>query len=105
MSTDTVPQHAPTRTDVCAWAARRMEEFALGIPERRTEEELAEALIEEEIHLGRAMSQREVSAFALGFFSPSYDAAGGLAAGLDGGLAQARVVGRGLPIKDDGEEA
>lgn len=86
----------PFGGDVCAWAARRMEEAALGIRERRTEEELVEALIEEEERLGRAMSGGEVRGFALGFFSPTYTMST-----FAEDLARARVVGAGLPIKDD----
>ncbi len=103
---DTVPHPGGAlllEDDPCAWAARRMAEAALGIPERRTEAELVEAIEEDERRQGRAMSPRERRCFALGFFSPSYDVVGCLVAGLDGGLAQARVVGRGLPIKDDRE--
>jgi hypothetical protein len=74
-----------------------MEEASRGIPERRTEAELVEALAEEEIRLGRAMSRREISGFALGFFAPSYTALSVFAEDL----ARAVPVGQGLPIKDD----
>jgi hypothetical protein len=77
--------------DVCAWVRRRMVEASLGIPERRTEAELVEDLAAEEERIGRELSAGERQAFALGYFSPSYTA----------GLAFARVVGQGLPIKDD----
>ncbi len=102
MSTDTVPHPAGAalllEDDPCAWIARRMAEASLGIPERRTEAELIEAIAEEEIFLGRAMTRRELSGFALGFFSPSYDVGGCFTEDL---LDRARVVGQGLPIKDD----
>lgn len=82
-----------------------MEEASLGITERRTEAELAEALIEEEIRLGRAMSRREVLGFSLGFLAPSYesDSAGAFREILE--RVPARVGGQGLPMKDDREPA
>jgi hypothetical protein len=60
--------------------------------------QLVEALIEEEIRLARVMSEGEIRRFALGFFTPSY---GGLP--TVEALGRARVVGQGLPIKDDQE--
>ena len=108
MSTDTVAQRAPTRDEApldlsscpCAWAERRIAEYEAGIRERRTVEELAEALAEEEERLGREMAPREAQAFALGFFSPGYDT-GLFAEMLTSSAGAARVVGHGLPIKDD----
>jgi hypothetical protein len=76
-----------------------MEEARRGIPERRTEAELVEALAEEEIRLGRPMTRREISGLALGFFAPSYTV--GSCASFARLLASARSVGQGLPIKDD----
>jgi hypothetical protein len=105
----TVPHPGGARLledDPCAWVARRMAEAALGIPERRTEAELVEAIEEDERRQGRAMSPGERRCFALGFFSPSYDLVGDCFTSEDllgRALAQARVVGQGLPIKDDGE--
>jgi hypothetical protein len=83
--------------DPCAWAARRMEEASLGIPERRTEAELVEALVEEEIRLGRAMSRREISGFALGFFT-AYSV-GTFREQLT--RVPVTAIYQGVPIKDD----
>ncbi len=106
MSTDTVPHPGGAllllEADLCAWIARRMAEARLGIPERRTEAELIEAIEEDEERQGRTMTPRERIGFALGFFSPSYDLGGCFPEDL---LDRAQVVGQGLPIKDDAGEA
>lgn len=79
MSTDTVAQRAQTRDELelascpCEWAQRRIAEYEAGIRERRTEEELVEAIALDEERLGRAMSSGEVRAFAVGFLLPGYE--------------------------------
>jgi uncharacterized Zn finger protein len=60
--------------DPFLWAGRRIEEAKLGLRERRTEGELAEAIAEEEDRRGYSMSHGERVAFAYGFFAPEYRA-------------------------------
>jgi len=104
VSNRSVAPPAPTCAELtecpCSWAERRIAEHEAGIRERRTVEELAEALAEEEERLGREMAPREAQAFALGFFSPGYET-DVFAEMLASSAGAARVVGRGLPIKDD----
>jgi hypothetical protein len=73
LSTDSVDPRT-LAGDPFAWAGRRIEEAKLGLRERRTEDELVEAIHQEEARRGQPMTRSEQMAFARGFFAPSYRA-------------------------------